>query len=869
LKGGLFFGLAMLVGSVFVGPVDSKILPFLYVEVLSRRCLSLIGRDSYAEASELEAPIIEIAMRCRFEGNIAFRRILVKALHCRALLREAILDYRGALEAYKCVCGVMCHKYTPRTRRDYLILINALCGLGNAYRTIGKTRDARRDFGFALKIALAVPGTQSVGYVIALAGDCVDISAIDDSITSRSELERIFERMSAPLFAGGNGIGFRSNQVALAACVRLAELYFEDHQEGSALALVEKVIEFEGKYRGIALTEMIFSDARLLRARVLSVSGHSARALSMLSDELGDLEKRFAEVGSGKAETELLSIARSCSDRLTAFLHLVNEYSTSDEAMLRTALQHVVRLKGIVLDYQLATKRVYRGDFGDALDRTARELEGTLQELRKLSLESIITTRAPEFRRFDSLYAERERLERELLKQRLAADVGKELGTVSLASVTEKISSGEALLEIVRLRENTKPRGWKAQYIAFAQEFGSPPRLVRLGEAAPIDESVANFLSQHKADNRHLKPSSNVAKQDHDIEQDPGAAIYAATLGPIRSILTDRCKRLLLSPDGDLLLVPFEVLPVAASKRVIDLFEITYLGSARDLLRTFPASGESLRSATVVAAPDFHDQSALEPVELAKKPTRVLPPFAEALSRTDKAIVRDILRDAIKFEYLPGAEKEGYAVRKLLTNAGYRVNFLHGVEATVTNIKSFGSPAVLHIATHAFYVTPSRSQLGGDNGDLVEFDPMFNAGIALAGANRIRRGDSNFAGDDDGFLLAVDAAGLNLDQTELVVLSACDTGLGQVQRGEGVFGFRRALMIAGARTIIVSAWKVPDGQTAELMEEFYRNLTENLTVGEALRYARLAIRQRYPDPFYWGAFFCQGDPMVRICAQTV
>ena len=104
-----------------------------------------------------------------------------------------------------------------------------------------------------------------------------------------------------------------------------------------------------------------------------------------------------------------------------------------------------------------------------------------------------------------------------------------------------------------------------------------------------------------------------------------------------------------------------------------------------------------------------------------------------------------------------------------------------------------------------------------------------------------------------------DVAGLNLLDTELVVLSACETGLGDVHVGEGVLGLRRAFMLAGARTLVMSLWKVPDEQTQLLMTEFYSRVLAGETRAGALREAQLLVKGLYPDPLHWGAFICQGD----------
>jgi CHAT domain-containing protein len=144
--------------------------------------------------------------------------------------------------------------------------------------------------------------------------------------------------------------------------------------------------------------------------------------------------------------------------------------------------------------------------------------------------------------------------------------------------------------------------------------------------------------------------------------------------------------------------------------------------------------------------------------------------------------------------------------------------------------------------------------------DELEFEnPLLRSGLALAGANVGLRGESpQLAGV--GLLTAEDVTGLDLRNTELVVLSACETALGEVRTGEGVFGLRRSFFLAGARTLIMSLWKVPDESTTYLMKHYYQLLLAGRGRAQALREAQLAMMVRYPDPYYWGAFICQGDP---------
>jgi CHAT domain-containing protein len=175
-------------------------------------------------------------------------------------------------------------------------------------------------------------------------------------------------------------------------------------------------------------------------------------------------------------------------------------------------------------------------------------------------------------------------------------------------------------------------------------------------------------------------------------------------------------------------------------------------------------------------------------------------------------------------------------------------------------------PSVLHIATHSYFCP--KANFSG-TGELYE-NPLLYSGLVLAGANRsiLREGDSAYATQaiDDGLLSSLEVSGLNLIGTELAVLSACQSGLGEVRSGEGVFGLRRAFQHAGVRSIIMSMWSVPDRQTRELMQMFYENWLSGQSKSAALRQAALAILAQKREstgsahPLFWGGFVLVGDP---------
>jgi CHAT domain-containing protein len=181
------------------------------------------------------------------------------------------------------------------------------------------------------------------------------------------------------------------------------------------------------------------------------------------------------------------------------------------------------------------------------------------------------------------------------------------------------------------------------------------------------------------------------------------------------------------------------------------------------------------------------------------------------------------------------------------------------------------SPQILHVATHGFFLEAQTHRQGQspndpwlpDEGRLagpLPENPLLRTGLVLAGANTWLTGGELPEDAEDGLLTAEDVSGLDLLATELVVLSACETGLGELKTGEGVFGLQRAFTLAGAKTLVMSLWRVPDEITAALMGHFYRRLLAGEGRADALRHAQEEVREKEPDPHFWGAFICQGDP---------
>jgi CHAT domain-containing protein len=463
---------------------------------------------------------------------------------------------------------------------------------------------------------------------------------------------------------------------------------------------------------------------------------------------------------------------------------------------------------------------------------------------------------------------EQQRRETELARQIPEVNGEQQLRKGDGAAVALGLPEGVALVEFILYRPfdfHAVPaqgeRLWQpARYLAFLLAGGQPKQvqMIDLGEAGPIDRMIADFRDSVAVAPR-VRPDRNLRRDR------PESLPASGQVGPgLRAAVFDRlvpalggCSRLLLAPDGDLARLPFEVLPDAEGRLLLEQYRISYVSCGRDVLRFGAGPTRPPAEPLVVADPSFDLAADADPP-------------AQGVA-VPSHCSRDFKRGGYHFQRLPGTREEGERVAGLL---GVRP-WLDG-EALEARLKERRSPRVLHLATHGFFLTDqerdpnkeSRSleimgtgpgSVGRLSGPLPE-NPLLRSGLALAGAQSWLDGKPLPPEAEDGLLTAEDVAGLDLLDTQLVVLSACDTGLGEVRTGEGVFGLRRAFVVAGARTLVMSLWKVPDEQTCELMIDFYDRVLAGQGVADALREAQLALRQKYRDPYYWGAFICQGDP---------
>lgn len=322
------------------------------------------------------------------------------------------------------------------------------------------------------------------------------------------------------------------------------------------------------------------------------------------------------------------------------------------------------------------------------------------------------------------------------------------------------------------------------------------------------------------------------------------ADIYNLIWKPLRECLVGK-KKIYISTDGTLSLINLPALPTDNGSLLNDNFDITILNSTQDIL--------SLKSTDQVkninpSAEIYFDINYSEGVS----DDIILQQYRDHnINNNNASIERGNSKKSIE-----NTKQEGQFISEQLKKAKWKTSLLVGDNANESYIKKyeFGlgltSPSLIHFSTHGFFFPQEKE----NNISFQENnDPLLRSGIIMSNPtnNQIKLSENR----SDGFLTALEVSQLDLSNTDLVILSGCETGLGNVYTSEGVYGLRRAFKIAGVDKIILSLWQVPDYQTMELMNLFYINLISNkLKPKEALQNAQKTIRKKKYEPYYWAGF---------------
>ncbi len=401
----------------------------------------------------------------------------------------------------------------------------------------------------------------------------------------------------------------------------------------------------------------------------------------------------------------------------------------------------------------------------------------------------------------------------------LEKEIGAKLNEFSIGVIRQPIftfmdlkgflGEGESFLNILKVQSLTKEDSTFVvsdsiyQYIYFGVENGSERISLYTNENQEIDES--GFLLYKNSIKYKIKDTRS----------------YASFVEPFEKLIDG--KRLFVLNDGIYNLLNLQsIFMPSKGKYLLEELDLVTVTTINELKKksTFELPKDGI---VLLGRPKYYIENDVDSNLIATR-------------STERGFSSNVLSD------LPGTEVEIKNIQAVLEDHSIIPTVLFGIAATEESLKKSSPKGVLHISTHGFF----------DNSQ-ADSDRLLNSGLVLAGA-----GDEHSVEESDGILNAYEASLLKLDDVNLVVMSACETGLGKVKQGEGVYGLQRAFKSAGVNYLLMSLWKVDDDATQKMMSYFYTALVQNKDVVHSFNMARKELMKRYESPYYWGGFVLVG-----------
>lgn len=874
--------------------IQEKNLPAEHPDAAARlKALGLIRQFSgdYTAAHNCFIKHLEIRELCQRPDH----PFIAEAHQRLGSLLSTLGDYPGARRHEERALEIDRANHGP----DHLFISHSLTGLANLYQGMGDLDRAEQYYRRSLEIqvdhlgntdASALQTEKHLAILLRSKGEYEESAALfahalehETGADRYSLMNRVqlLNRYSSVLFL----LGRRDEaDASIRSALDLAESRLGDGHPytrevmlnlASFLAIRGKMDSSDALFRqALAGYDSIPGGTRGIRiygltehATVLAALGRQNEALesALLAQALA---RDHLQQTARFLETSLaLKYAASCVDGLhTAAAIVTNSATAVPQTATNRVADAIIRSRALVLD-ELATRaRIVQETSDPEIADRHRELQAASLHLADLTARDAASASAE----ITEATARKDLAERRLAEASLGYRRQQQSST-GLEQVRDSLPADSVLVAYLRffdasLADHGEDDGESDSYLAMVLPGpDEPARIIDLGTAEEIDHLVLEcrreLVKGIAADVPGLGLENRYRKA--------GTALRSKIWDPVHAEL-EGADTIFLVPDSALHLVSFAALPIGDEHYLVEeKAAIHYLSAERELADW--AEGKRLRPADIdlllFGNPDFGTSSG------GQESTG-----AERLRSADGLQLRYA---GLEFAPLPGTKDEVEQVAALWQalasehggETGAPVAFTGGQADESTFKRKAPDSRVAHLATHAFFIEPEsgtttdaikpqRIQTGQREFNLARPDenPLLRAGLALAGANR--RGSNG----ENGILTAEEIVSLDLGRVELAVLSACDTGLGTVQSGEGVFGLRRSFRLAGVDTVINSLWPVEDVSTAQWMQEFYRSRFEDreATV-EAVRRASLAILEsrrgagQSSHPFFWAAFVAAGD----------
>lgn len=793
----------------------------IYAELIMSTGVNLYYSEKYNEALSFELQAKSLFEK---ENNIYSEEYLL-CLNYLSSIYSSLKQYSEAKEINQYSLFIQ-EKYFSKDTRTYS---NTLNNLSQNYSGLGDIDSA----SIYMKISLAVT-------------------------------EKLFGQESSEYYISLNNLG---------------ELYFNQGNYKEALRTHKKCLEIKLRNKSISKLELAGSFNNLAKSYKYSNENISAKqnylkALEIQINEGGDVSNtistytnlgfvnldlknydeaqfdfeeslrlnlnKFTKLKTGLSSKILFDIKND----LINSINILNNLCFVNDKVNNSTFNNWIALNGLIgSDFRLAMKEASYGD--DTLLITIfNEINIKKNELNKLNELNYGLVDNKESK-IKQLKKEIEFKEMELSRNSKMFHLFKK--TIKFQDVYSELKESDVFIDITNYPKtsfNTNQWTDSTQYLVFITDSKDTiVDYVFIDDGTKIDQIVFDLYKQQASD----------IETKTDLKS---AIFYNSFWKPIADKIGD-AKTIYVSLGGVYNNINLNTLyNPETGKYLLEEKDIRLVNSARDFVLSKEQEKKiyTTNTAALFGFPDFNGN------------TTVAVDSTDFLASTrdlNSFWLDSLTRGGLYAKPLPATKIEVENISLTLKSKGWQVNSYLAENASETNIKKQESPRILHIATHGYFFPDipidkdNTRFLGMDRQQVVQ-DPMLRSGLLFTGANKTLKGEESKG--ENGLLSAAEASLLDLRETELVVLSACETGKGEVKNSEGVYGLRKAFSDAGAKNIIMSLWKVDDKVTQEFMSRFYEIwLNDKTSIREAFNKTQLEIKAKYPEPYYWGAFILVGE----------
>jgi len=721
-----------------------------------------------------------------------------QALNNLASLQELLGRNTDAKITYKRVLSI----YETSNNTQSLEYAFALSNYGSTLELTGDYQEALKVYQKSLIILESQVGKNNPAY-----GSVLNNMALL-SIKSKNYTEaEKYLKQDIEIVKGSYGEKHPSYATAIS---NLAEVYEAQEKYSDAEDLYKKALSIRVQSFGELHPDIAPLYANLARVKQSQKDFPNAKAYW---EKSLDLYQAYISIYfPAMSEKERKQFYDGIHTRIEQFYSFAEENALVDTELSGWVYNLQINTKALLFNSSARVRDIILGSSNKDLMQKYSNWRNQKEQLSKLYTVSNSQIKDRQ-KLIDSLLTKVNLLEKELTH--LSADFKESVNASGdWKSIQKKLSETDASLEIVRYIQFKPEKGGyytdSIHYMYIVVKGTSQAPEVKIIKNGKSLES--KFLSYYKNSIQFELSEGNSYKQ------------YWSLIKP----MMEQKIKIYISPDGVYNQINLNTLfDPDQQKYLLDEYDLVYITNSREIKNVYAVS--SSQRIALFGAPDFSSFN----------------------------------YDAVVLNPLPGTLTEVEEIASIMSKHSWKVSLYSGPNANERNLKLCESYRIIHIATHGFF-DPDKDSIGADNDPLYSFNenPLFKSGFYLSPSVKSKwrlLKKSYISNAEDGIVTAYEISNMNFSGVELVVLSACETGLGLIQNGEGVYGLQRAIRSAGSQSVLFSLWKVNDQSTKELMDEFYNQLILTNNKRIALKNAQQIIRKKYSSPYYWGAFMLNGE----------